>query len=145
MDPTNPVIQLCIQGMQAEGEGRPADARALFQRAWDASTNDYEACIAAHYLARHQTTPEDTRHWNQVALDRAESSGDDRVRPFYASLHLNLGRCAEETGDRTRARAHYQRAADALPSVEAGPYRELVEHGVRAALERTAGGPDPLV
>lgn len=139
MDTENPVVQLCIQGMQAEGEGRPADARDLFQRAWEARTSAYEACIAAHYLARHQATPEDTRHWNQVALDQADASGDERVRPFYASLHLNLGRCAEEAGDLAGARAHYQRAAEALPYVTEGPYRDLVARGVHAALERTAG------
>lgn len=137
MDPNNPVVQLCVRGMQAEGEGRPDEARALFQQAWDASTDDYEACIAAHYLARHQATPEETRHWNQVSLDRARAVDDERVRPFYASLHLNLGRCAEERGDLAEARAHYRQAADALPHVAEGPYRELVESGVRAAIERT--------
>ncbi|MBN1207520.1 MAG: hypothetical protein JXB05_21795 [Myxococcaceae bacterium] len=139
MDTENPVVQLCVQGMQAEGEGRAADARELFQRAWDASTDDYEACIAAHYLARHQTTPEDTRHWNQLALDRAQASGDERARPFYASLHLNLGRCAEELGARAEAHASYQRAAEALHSVAEGPYREMIERGILAALERTSG------
>ncbi|MGO4418780.1 hypothetical protein AB4Z54_08470 [Streptomyces sp. MCAF7] len=91
MDPDNPIVRLCVQGMTAEAEGRGDDARALFQRAWDTAADDYEACVAAHYLARHQPTPEETLRWNQECLDRADAVGDDRVRGFYASLHLNMG------------------------------------------------------
>jgi hypothetical protein len=46
MDPANPIVLLCIQGMRYEGEGRYEDARAQFVRAWDESTDGYEACIA---------------------------------------------------------------------------------------------------
>nr|BFF02017.1 hypothetical protein GCM10020241_36920 [Streptoalloteichus tenebrarius] len=42
MDPDNPVVRLCVQGMQAEAEGRDADARDLFQRAWETAGDDYE-------------------------------------------------------------------------------------------------------
>ncbi|NBD08702.1 MULTISPECIES: tetratricopeptide repeat protein [Corallococcus] len=138
MDPENPVVKLCGQGIQAELARRDDEARDCFQRAWDVASDDYEACIAAHYLARHQPTPEDTRHWNQVSLDRALAVDDARVRPFFASLHLNLGRCAEDQGDLPLARAHYQQALDALPQVSEGPYRSVVEHGIGAALARVA-------
>lgn len=139
MDPENPVVKLCGQGMQAELVRRHDEARDCFQRAWDVAADDYEACIAAHYLARHQPTLEGTRYWNQVSLDRALAVDDERVRPFFASLHLNLGRCAEDRGDLPAARAHYQRARDALPQVTQGPYREVVENGLSAALARVAG------
>jgi hypothetical protein len=125
--------------IQAEGEGRDADARDLFHRAWDASTNDYEACIAAHYLARHQTTAEDTLHWNWVALDRAHASQDECVRPFLVSLHLNLGRCAEEEGAMTEAHAHYQWALAALLQVEEGCGRDMTAQCSQSVLKRTAG------
>jgi hypothetical protein len=35
VDPGNPVVKLCAQGMQAECEGRDDLARRLFARAWD--------------------------------------------------------------------------------------------------------------
>ena len=79
MDPNNPVVQLCAAGMQAESEGRSADAKALFEQAWSESRDDFEACIAAHYVARHQPTPDDELDWNRKALERAELVGDDRV------------------------------------------------------------------
>lgn len=53
------VVQLCIEGSRAEFEGRPAEAHALYLQAWEAAADDYEACIAAHYMARHQVTPEE--------------------------------------------------------------------------------------
>ena len=52
MDLTNPVIQLCIAGTRAEFEHRIEDARLLYEQAWDARTDDYDACITAHYVAR---------------------------------------------------------------------------------------------
>ncbi len=55
----NPVIKLCLEGTHAEFEGRIEFTHALYQQAWEASRDDYEACVAAHYVARFQTNPED--------------------------------------------------------------------------------------
>lgn len=82
MDPNNAIVKLCSEGMKAESEGRIDDARSLFERAWEASTDDYEACIAAHYLARHQPDAESTFRWNEEALRRANAVEGDRVRGF---------------------------------------------------------------
>ena len=111
MDPDNPVVRLCTQGMQAESQGRADEARDLFLQAWKVAQDDYEACIAAHYLARHQPTPEETLHWNQECLDRADRVGDERVRGFYASLHGNMGRSHLELGQVDQAREHFLQAA----------------------------------
>lgn len=46
MDPNNPVVKLCAAGMEAAGEGRLADAAALFMQAWDTAQDDYEAGVA---------------------------------------------------------------------------------------------------
>ena len=93
IDPANPIVQLCAQGMQAETRGHPDEASALYMQAWQSSADDYEACIAAHYVARQQDDPNEMLRWNQIALDRADAAGDERVRAFYPSLLLNLGRC----------------------------------------------------
>ena len=112
MDTTNPVIQLCIQGAQAEFEHRLDDARSLYQQAWDLHADDYEACIAAHYFARFQENPEETLHWNQIALDHAYAVNDERVKEFYPSLYLNLGRSHELLGNREEAKRYYDLAAE---------------------------------
>jgi tetratricopeptide (TPR) repeat protein len=111
MDTTNPVIQLCIQGALAELEKRRDDARALYQQAWNLHGDGYEACIAAHYLARFQDTPEETLHWNQVALEHAIAVGDERVAEFYPSLYLNLGRSHEILENMDKAQSYYHLAA----------------------------------
>lgn len=112
MDTNNPVIKLCLAGTQAEFAGRIDDARAFFLQAWQTAHDDYEACIAAHYMARHQETPQAVLHWNQEALTRANTVGDERVQHFYPSLYVNMGHAYELLGDLAAAQRYYQLAAD---------------------------------
>lgn len=112
MDTTNPIIQLCIQGALAEFEHRVDDARALYRKAWELHADDYEACIAAHYVARFQDSPEESLYWNQVALDHANAVNDERVEEFYPSLYLNMGHSHEVLGDHEEAQRYYELAAE---------------------------------
>jgi tetratricopeptide (TPR) repeat protein len=137
IDVENPVVKLCGAGMQAELEGRPEEARKLFEEAWSMSRDDYEACLAAHYLARHQHTPEKAFEWNRMALARADAVADERVAEFYPSLLLNMGHSYELRGDNAEARDHYQRAAERLTVLPEGPYKQIVETGVAGGLKRT--------
>jgi tetratricopeptide (TPR) repeat protein len=114
MDPNNPVVKLCAAGMAAEGKGRQAEAKALFEQAWAAHTDDFEACIAAHYVARHQATAEAELDWNREALRRADAAADERVREFYPSLYLNLAHSLEKLGQIATAHEHYSLAAARL-------------------------------
>jgi hypothetical protein len=136
IDATNPVVALCAQGMHAEAAGNPAEARDAFARAWDASRDAYERCIAARYVARHQPTPHETRRWNAIALSHAEEVADDRVAELLPSLHLNMGHSCETTGDVEGARRHYESAEAWLDRLPAGPYAQMVRRGVGEALRR---------
>jgi hypothetical protein len=107
----NPVIQLCMAGARAELEHRLEDAKSLYQQAWDAHTDDYEACIAAHYVARFQDSVAESLRWNQIALDHANAVDDERVKDFYPSLYLNLGRSYELVGNQSEAQHYYDLAA----------------------------------
>lgn len=111
LDAENPVIKLCMAGSQAEFQGRQQDAASLYRQAWQAATDDYEACIAAHYVARFQDTPAETLHWNETALRHAEAANDPRVKNFYASLYVNLGHSYAITGNQTQAQKYYALAA----------------------------------
>jgi hypothetical protein len=111
MDLNNPVVKLCIEGTRAEFEGRQDDAYALYLQAWEAAKDDYDACIAAHYIARFQKTPEDIFHWNEEALIRANAIKDGSVKDFYPSLYLNMGRSYELLGNHTEAKRYYELAA----------------------------------
>lgn len=137
MDPEHPVVKLCAAGMQAEAAGRPAAAAALFLEAWESRTDAYGACVAAHYVARHQETAEQTLAWNQRALDEAAAVEEDRVASFYPSLYLNLGHSHEVMGDADTARRLYRLAAermDALPADD--PYARLVRRGIEEGCRR---------
>lgn len=112
MELNNPIVKLCITGTQAEFAGRLDDACKLYRQAWDESTDDYEACIAAHYVARCYQSPEEMLHWNQEALKRAEAVSDDNIREFYPSLYLNIGRSYEILGNQAQAERYYSMAAD---------------------------------
>jgi hypothetical protein len=137
MDPNNPVVRLCAAGMAAEGEGRAADAKALFEQAWGESRDDFEACIAAHYVARHQATAEAELEWNSRALERAQLVGDERVRGFYPSLYLNLAHSLEKVGRTTEACDLYSTAAARLEGQADTPYTQLVRSGIAAGRSRT--------
>lgn len=69
MDTNNPVVKLCMDGMAAEAKSKFDDARQLFEQAWSISQDDYDACMAAHFLARHQDTPQAVLKWNQLSQD----------------------------------------------------------------------------
>lgn len=112
MNIDNPVIKLCIEGTQAEFQGHIEKARGLYQMAWEAAQDDYEACIAAHYVARHQENHSDKLHWNQIALDKAKSVTDARVQEFYPSLLLNMGQSYELLGNSNEAKRYYDLAAE---------------------------------
>jgi hypothetical protein len=111
MDLDNPVIQLCIKGTQAEFKGQPDVAHAFYLEAWEMAQDDFEACIAAHYVARHQPDLQQKLHWNQIALDRAEAVTDGRVQTFYPSLYLNMGQSFELLGNDVEAERYYAKAA----------------------------------
>jgi tetratricopeptide (TPR) repeat protein len=136
MDPANPIVKLCVEGMRAETEGRIDEARLLFIQAWEESKNDYDACIAAHYVARHQKTPEEILRWNQESLDRADALNDERMQDFYPSLYLNLGKAHEDLGNREMARKYYELAAARMNGLPAGRYGDVVRDGIKRGLQR---------
>jgi len=141
MDPNNPIVKLCAAGVAAEGAGRPADAKALFDQAWAESRDDFEACIAAHYVARHQSSPKAELKWNRVSLQRADLAADGRVHGFYPSLYLNVAHSLEKVGQTAEAYKHYSLAATRLEGRPDGPYSRLVRSGVTAGQRRTCGPP----
>ncbi|MEO6446574.1 MAG: hypothetical protein ABIZ91_01700, partial [Gemmatimonadaceae bacterium] len=108
MDPESAVVKLCVLGIEAEAAGRRDEAAARFREAWDARSNDLEACIAAHYVARHQPSADETLRWNAVALELATRCDHDAVRTFYPSLYLNLAHSHEMQGDPASAAVFYR-------------------------------------
>jgi hypothetical protein len=136
MDADNPIVRLCIEGMQAEAEGRSNEAQALFLRAWSLRQNAYDACIAAHYVARHQPTANETLQWNQEALNQAAAVDAERIESFYPSLYLNLAYSHEVLEDYTAAVRYYDLAWEKASALPHDPYGELVRRGIAEGRRR---------
>ena len=134
LDRSNPVVALCVEGMQKEGT--PSEAKRCFQGAWALRKDDVDATIAAHYLARHQATPEETLAWNRLALEHALAVRDERVHSFMASLHLNVGDSLLAMGDVAGAREALGGARESVFLLPDDGYRALVSRGIERLGER---------
>lgn len=134
LDPHNPVVALCAAGMQVEGT--PDRALALFERAWAQRTDDFDACVAAHYVARHQATSADTLRWNEVALQHADAVTDPRVHDFIPSLCLCLADSYLTFGRLAEAERLAWRTRETVDRLPVGGYRELIRGGVARLTER---------
>jgi hypothetical protein len=128
IDPDNPVVRLCAEGMAVEGDR--ATARAVFAQAWDIRRDDYDASIAAHFMARHQDSAEETLRWNALAVTHAEAIGDERANALLASLYLNLGESYRVTGDNVKAVTAVAHAQAALIHLPSGGYKDFVAGGI---------------
>lgn len=134
-DPNNPVMALCAAGMQVDGE--PAKALALFEQAWELRRDDFDASVAAHFVARHQSTPVATLQWNERALQHADALADDRVHALLPSLCLNLAESYRIDGRLDQAQVLALRglaAVDQLPTDDG--YAQFVRAGLNRLLQR---------
>jgi hypothetical protein len=136
MDPNNSVVKLCALGIGEELTGNRKEAAKLYQQAWDSRTNDEEACIAAHYVARLQSTPAEALHWNSEALRFAQRATGESTREFFPSLYLNLGKSHEDLGNFARARKFYSLAGKESGVLPSGDYADTVRRGAQRGLKR---------
>lgn len=141
IDGNSIVARLCAAGMAIDGDASAAGA--LFRQAWDARRDDYEASIAAHFLARHQPSLHDSLYWNRVAAEHAEAVADDRAKPLLASLYLNLADSYLALGHAAAAAGVAEQGIAALQFLPADGYRDLVSHGLQRLRARIphAGSP----
>jgi len=146
-DPNNAVVQLCVKGMTAEGEGKIDEAKQLFQQAWDAATNNFDAFTAAHYLARNQQDINIELKWNLEALRLADTLEGSSLQTHYPSLYLNAGKSYETLGDMEHAANLYQKAAESSEYLPTGGYTDMIRSGIAAGLKRVgkANGTDEII
>ena len=136
IDGDSVVARLCAAGMAVDGDG--VAASALFRQAWDARRDDYEASIAAHFLALHQPSLDHSLYWNSVAVECAESVIDERAKPLLASLYLNLADSYFALGHMAKAIIASERGVAALSFLPADGYRDFVSNGLQRIRTRIA-------
>ena len=131
-DPKNPVVQLCMAGMNMEEIGEVDEAIALFQIAWHEAADDYERFIAAYHLALRQGSAQDKLRWMKTSLECALNIDDDNVRSAYSTLYSNIAQCYEELGDRSSAEKNYALSnCHKVAPTDKGPFY----HGTKADLQ----------
>ncbi len=100
-----------MEGTQLEFQKRITEARQRYDEAWACATDDYERCVAAHYMGHLAQTPAEVLLWHQTALDHARRAEAALVESFLPSLYVNLGHAYEQTGDDAQASHFYGLAA----------------------------------
>lgn len=135
-DPENNIVKLCANGMQLEGEGKPAQAAQIFQQAWSEAATATERFIAAHYIARHQPTIADKLKWDETALQQALKVNTDEIKSVYPSLYLNIAKCYEDINDFDKAQINYQLALSFAPYLPDDGYGNMIKLGINKGIER---------
>ncbi|HOZ88221.1 MAG TPA: NAD(+)--rifampin ADP-ribosyltransferase, partial [Bacteroidia bacterium] len=140
-DPNNPVVKLCLLGMQAEEKEKQEEATEIFLQAWNQASNNFEKFLAAYYLARHQHLVNDTIKWLETTLQLALKINDETVKAAFPSLYSNLSKCYEKLGEQDLAKKNQDLAiaSNTIP-LDHGPFY----HGTKASLHNgdllTPGG-----
>lgn len=128
-------MQLCAAGMDVDGE--PTKALALFEKAWAARRDDFDASVAAHFVARHQATPRAALEWNERALQHADAVTDDRAATLLPSLCLNLAESSRLVARFDQAEELARRGLQSLDRLPADDgYTQFVRSGLERLLQR---------
>ena len=132
----NTVVQLCAKGMELEGLGKLNEASLLFYDAWEKAENDFEKFIAAHYVARRQSSISDKLKWDETALKHALNLDNETVKASLPSLYLNIGKCYEDLNAFEIALKHYEEALSFTKFLPLNGYGNMVKNGIYSGLER---------
>jgi len=131
-DPSNPVVRLCIHGMDMEAKQAPEEAYGLFSQAWDIASNDLEKYLAAYYCARHQAHLSGKLEWLETSLHFALKMDSAGVQSALPALYSGIAKCHEELGNPEQAKKYAEIAREITfhPS-DKGPFY----HGTKADLK----------
>lgn len=139
--PFNKIVKCCLQGMAMEDQGKAEKAKKLFMQGWNEASNDFEKYLAAHYVARHQTSVPDKLKWLETSLKYALKINDSTVKSAYPSLYSNIAKCYEDLYQTDKAKENFNLARSYKNNpFDKGPFY----HGTKANLKvgdlLTAGG-----
>lgn len=136
IDPSNKVVQLCSEGMSAEFEGKLDESEELFNQAWALASNNFEAFIAAHYMARRQLSLADKLKWNLESFYLANKIEGDGMNKYLPSLCLNVGKSYEDLEQIAEATSYYRLGAEYADMLKENPYGNMIKSGLTAGLQR---------
>lgn len=113
---TEPRVRAWLErGRTLRSAGRPAEARPLFVRAFeaaDAAGLERLAADALHMVALAETSLDERIAWNRRTIDYAGRAADPRARSWQAAAHNNIGSDLRDAGRLTEALAAFEDALD---------------------------------
>lgn len=140
MDENNRIVKLVNEGMQMEKVDKFDRAQELYTQAWNESSNDWEKCIAAHFVPRNITDLQEKLNWNLVAVNLANKVNNDEVKGYYPSLYVNVGLCYEKLLNYSEAKNYYNLASDKISDLpvnhESEKYNEGIKQTIRESISR---------
>lgn len=101
--PFNPIVKLCLQGMEMERQDELEKAKDFFTQAWNEAAADFEKFLAAHYLARLTQQAPEKLNWLEKALHYTLNVPDVAVKSALPSLYLNLSKCHQALKNEVKA------------------------------------------
>lgn len=106
---------LLERGRAHNSSGEKEQAKPLFVEAWELGEKageDFLAVDAAHMVAIAAADDIEANRWNNVGLDRARQSEDERTRGWVGSLTNNMGWTAFDAGELKEALALFEESRD---------------------------------
>lgn len=140
-DPNNKIVQLCVQGMAMDENGKPDEAGELFLNAWEEASGDFEKFLAAYFLSQRQKSCQDELKWIETSLRLALKLNNEAAKSALPALYEKIATCYGKLGDSVKAKeiADLAQKYKIEPS-DPGPFY----HGTKADLQvgefLTAGG-----
>lgn len=131
-NPSEPIIQLCMEGMALEDSGNFADAMKTFTAAWNQSSDDFERFITAYQLGLRQKSIDEQLKWLEHSLTFALKINDENVKSAYPTLYLKIAKCYDILNNPKKARENLElsQAYQGRPT-DTGPFY----HGTKADLQ----------
>lgn len=130
--PSNPIVQLCIQGIAAKEKGDHAEAQRVFFEATARASNDLESFIAAFFVAEAETSASKRLQWFRISLRHAIAGKDVAMLSALPTLYSNIAECFSDLGDEQSAAKYAQLSSSSnVAPADHGPFF----HGTKADLE----------
>lgn len=129
--PFNPIVKLCLQGMEMEEKQNKEAALEFFLQAWASATDDFEKYLSAYYVARQQASTADQLRWLEITVQHAQKVHDPAVDSAFSAIYNKLAHCYSILGNATEAAAYAQLASEHQYAIDDnGPFY----HGTKADL-----------
>lgn len=130
--PYNPIVRICLQAMALEAQGQVQESAALFQKAWNESSDPLEKFMTSYFLSRQEENSSGKLRWLETALQFAAESDNPGVKAALGSLYSGIAGCYEELNEPAEAKKNYELAVSFKDQiVDKGPFF----HGTKADLQ----------